>query len=50
MNGGSSNGQRWPDVDAKGANDGGVIAMGNGSNSALDGKMTAMGNDGSIEG
>ncbi len=48
MNGGD--GQRRPDVDAKGVNDGREIAMGNSSNSAMDGRMAAMGDCRGLEG
>jgi hypothetical protein len=41
MNGGD--GQLQPDVNAKGVNGSGAIAMGNGGNSAMDGGTVAMG-------
>ncbi len=47
MNGGDG---RWrPDVNAKGVNDGGTIAMSDSGNSAMDGGPVAMSDCGGVE-
>jgi hypothetical protein len=45
-----TNGQRWPDVKAKGVNDVDTIVMGDGGYCAMDGGTASMGNCGGIEG
>jgi hypothetical protein len=50
MSGGSSNGQKQPDVNTKRVDDGSVIAMGNCIDSAMDDETAVMVNGGGVKG